>query len=324
MNPATDARIVILLPCFNDWNALDSLLPEIERVLQRHSITATVVLADDGSTSPPDKARLARHSHSAIAEIVLVELVRNLGNQSAIAVALSLIQEHIPCKSVVIMDSDHEDLPEYIGPLVQEGDRLKGIVFARRSRRNEGIVFRICYRIYQLIFRILAGRWIFFGNYSVVPSSLLSKVTSLPGLWSHYAATIAHSPLPYTSIRADRGSRRIGKTSMGFSSLVVHGFMSFVVHGRIVAARVFLTCVTLFALSLGSLALASFGAWDDAATEVSRTWLFALTMAMITAMSAFSLFIFLSIQSRIAVPPIREYAHHVRVITKLRNSHNDA
>ena len=45
------------------------------------------------------------------------------------------------------------------------------IVVAKRSTRSEGLKFLTFYNIYKLIFKILSGKVIDFGNFCYIPSS---------------------------------------------------------------------------------------------------------------------------------------------------------
>src|SRR5579862_4189479 len=104
---------VILIPLYNDWDALALLLPELDRVFTAHGIFPEVLIVDDSSTIPrPEK--LAGAPLSAIRSVTVLETRRNLGHQRALAVGMVYIHEHIPCRVVVVMDADGEDRPRDI------------------------------------------------------------------------------------------------------------------------------------------------------------------------------------------------------------------
>jgi hypothetical protein len=68
-----------------------------------------------------------------------------MGNQRAITMGLCYIEEKIPCKSVIIMDSDGEDRAEDIPKLIKKCDEESGgnIVFAKRKQYSRLTLHRI-------------------------------------------------------------------------------------------------------------------------------------------------------------------------------------
>ena len=160
--------LVILTPVCDDWRSLRLLLPKLDAALAEAGLAAEVVVVDDGSNEPrpPD---LAPAEATAISRIRLVSLARNLGHQRAIAIGLAWVQARLPCSAVVVMDGDGEDAPSDIPRLVaasrENGDRA--VVFAQRARRSEGLVFRFANGLYRIAHRLLVGRGIRFGNFSI-------------------------------------------------------------------------------------------------------------------------------------------------------------
>src|SRR5260221_11216676 len=111
----TQDRIVILIPMFNDWDAADLLLTDLDRALAGEPMSAEILFIDDGSTLPmPDT--FARRQFMALQAVDTLQLRRNLGHQRAIAIGLVYVYENIPCSAVVVMDADGEDRPSQIQP----------------------------------------------------------------------------------------------------------------------------------------------------------------------------------------------------------------
>jgi glycosyltransferase involved in cell wall biosynthesis len=252
-------KIIILMPTYNDWPSATALLPRIDSVLRRENMAAEVLMIDDGSNLSADLDQFSNLGLEGITKMELIELTHNLGNQRAIAVGISYVAAHATCDHLVVMDSDHEDNPDYIPRLVESSARKGGaLVFAERTQRSEGIVFRVCYRAYRFLFRMLTGASISAGNFSVIPGHLIRRVASLPGLWSHYSSSIVRERIPFEMIASSRGERYEGRSSMNWMRLIVHGFAALAVHADIVTARLFIAFSTLLgAIVLG--AIATFG-----------------------------------------------------------------
>jgi hypothetical protein len=67
---------------------------------------------------------------------------------------------------------------------------------AQRTRRSEGVLFRLFYRVYVLLFRLLTGNRINFGNSTVLPISQLHRLTNDQSIWNHFAPAIVRSRVP--------------------------------------------------------------------------------------------------------------------------------
>ena len=75
--------LVILAPVFNDWPAVRLLLPRLDTELAKNRLRARVVLVNDGSYVPPP-ASLVDAELSAISQLRVLSLRRNLGHQRAL------------------------------------------------------------------------------------------------------------------------------------------------------------------------------------------------------------------------------------------------
>src|SRR5687767_2692176 len=217
-------ELVIVSPVFDDWDAVGALLPALDRELAAAGATARVMLINDGSVQLPPPTLVASPLH-AIREVRVLSLRRNLGHQRALAVGLAFIYDQMPCEAVVVMDADGEDDPRDIQRLLAEAERQRGqaIIFARRMRRSEGIVFTALYRAYRTAHYALTGIRVQVGNFSVVPYPLLRRLVVMSDLWNHYAAAVFQSRIAYGMVPTARTKRLAGRSRMNFVALVAHG-----------------------------------------------------------------------------------------------------
>ena len=257
-------QIIIVMPVYEDWESAGMLCRAIDECLAAFpQIRATVLLVDDGSSSPqPDN--FPGQVPTTIESISVLRLRRNLGHQRAIAVALAHVQENIPGDAALIMDADGEDRPEDIPRLVEAfraSDRPV-TVFAERGRRVESFSFKLFYGVYRLLHRMLTGRTIRFGNFSLLPRRHIDSIVAYPELWNHYAAAVLKARIPYTTVRTDRGKRLRGKSQMSFVSLVIHGLSALFAGYEVVSTRLLvgtaLLGVAFFFLLLAVLAVRLF------------------------------------------------------------------
>jgi len=249
-------RIVILIPMFNDWDAADLLLSDLDRALTDYPMSAEVLFIDDGSTLPMPET-FARRPFTALQAVDILLLRRNLGHQRAIAVGLVYVYQNIPCRAVVVMDADGEDRPPDIRVLFEKftQENQRSIIFAARAKRLERPLFRLLYQIYRLVHWLLTGDPVRVGNFSIVPFESLGRLVVVPEIWNHYAAAVIRSRLRFQSIPIARGQRMAGNSKMNFIALLLHGLSAFFVYGDIVGAR--LLVVIALALLLEVVAVAA-------------------------------------------------------------------
>jgi len=232
-------QIVIAMPVYEDWDSALEVCQEIDLVFrEKKSVQITLFLIDDGSTKYTAPSKIS-FDPVAIENISILVLRRNLGHQRAIAVALARIQQHYKGDAVVVMDADGEDQPKDIPALIEAMGQAEhpAAVFAERGKRMENVAFRVFYQAYRVLHKVLTGRDIRFGNFSILPWCHLDSLVVFPELWNHYAATFIKSRLPYVRVRCERAARLRGRSHMSFVGLVVHGLSALFANQEVVGTR---------------------------------------------------------------------------------------
>ena len=307
--------IVILLPTYDDWESACILIPKLHEVLSDAATPVEYLLVDDGSVVPPPTEISIPGSPSP--GVSVLRLRRNLGNQRAIAVGLAWVHLNMPCSAIAVMDSDGEDTPQGLKLLLdafEKAGRTK-MIFAARRRRTEGPMFRILYACYKILHRILTGRAIRAGNFSVMASGHLSRLVAVPELWSHYPAAVFKARLPQESVPADRGHRLAGSSSMNLTSLVMHGLSASAVFAEVVALRLLAATfgfAWLALVGLGVVVAIRFGtdlAIPGWATLSAGVLIIILFQAFLMA----SVFVLLTLHGRSSLGflPIRDHVYFV-------------
>ncbi len=129
-------------------------------------------------------------------------------------------------------------------------------MFAKRERRSEEGAFRLFYAIYKLLFRLLTGQEISFGNFCSIPQLHLAQVTRLPMIWTHFASGVMRSGLPIDLLPTARAKRYAGKSRMNLVSLVMHGLSAISVYVDMMTVRLILGASVVVVLGvLGFLGL---------------------------------------------------------------------
>ena len=230
----------VLIPIYHDEESLVQLIHTLDSQLKDYPYSLDIVIVNDGG----DSCSPYMESPERIGEIHEILLATNLGHQRAIAVGLSELATWNLYKAVVVMDGDGEDKPEDVFRLIDSHlEKPEPIIVAARTKRSEGWAFRLFYHLYQLIFWIMTGKRINFGNFMLLPARVVSSIVYNPNLWNHLAATVLASKNPLEKVGTVRGERYQGQSKMNFEALVTHGLSAISVYLNTIFTRM------LFALS---------------------------------------------------------------------------
>jgi polyisoprenyl-phosphate glycosyltransferase len=142
-------RVSIAIPIYNEEEGIEELIRRTSAVLDAlpggpHEL----VLVDDGSADR--SLELLEEAARRDPRVVVVSLSRNFGHQQAICAGLDTARGDV----VVVMDGDLQDAPEAIPRFLETHARGFDVVYARRVRRKEGVLLRLCY---FLFYRLLAS-----------------------------------------------------------------------------------------------------------------------------------------------------------------------
>ncbi len=239
-------RKVVVMPVYEDLEASSKLFLELART---QGPDTYVVAVDDGSVRQPLQVSAIE---AAALEGVVIKLRRNVGHQRAIAIGLSYVAEHFDDNVIVIsMDSDGEDTPESITELVGGlSSPDVDVVVATRKSRVESLKFKSFYIVYKLLFSLLSGRKISFGNFMAAKMPAVRRLSSMQELWTHVAAAVLGSKLRVQTCALDRGARYAGRSKMNFVGLALHGFRALMVFAEDVLVRVGIACTLVAGLSV--------------------------------------------------------------------------
>lgn len=311
----TGEHLRICIPVYNDWASVGLLVDRLDAMAAGLGVTVSLLLVDDGSSEPPPDALSRRPA--CLQSIEVLRLRRNVGHQRAIALGLTFIHEQRPCTAVVVMDADGEDAPQDVPALVERCRReeFRSIVFAERARRSERIGFRVGYQLYKLLHRLLTGRSVEVGNFSVVPWSALQRLVGISEIWNHYAAAVYNARLPLVQVPIPRATRLAGKSRMNFVALVAHGLSAISVYSEIVGVRILAATSLVMGLALVALgATVAIRLWTDLAISGWATTAAALLGVLLVNLflvSSLAVAFVLQSRDRYSFLPLRDYQHYL-------------
>ncbi len=304
-------KLVLVTPVFNDWESLTILLQDINQQ-DLSGMEVSVVVINDASTVQPGAIDAQMNEYDSINRIDVLHLNCNLGHQKAITIGLAHVVDSLEFDAVIIMDSDGEDNPIYIPDMLQSyRDKRDNIIIARRDKRSESKAFKLGYYCYKLIFRVLTGETISFGNFCLIPKLQLKKLIYKETLWNHVASTILRSGLPLTMLSTRRGKRYAGQASMNFPSLVLLGLSAIAVFSDVVLLRTLIVSFLLCLLALISIGIVFFIKLFTALAipgwASSTMGIFTIIFIQSLMISIFILFIILANKSNRMFIPAKHY-----------------
>jgi hypothetical protein len=256
-------------------------------------------------------------------DVKILNLVRNLGHQKAIASGLGYIRENINYDKVLILDADGEDSPADAKRLLQASISIPDkIILGQRTSRQETNSFRFFYRLYKTAFRLLTGRRITFGNFMVIPKIQLEKLVYYSEIWSHLAGGILKSGLPFSTLNCHRGKRYAGNSKMSFHGLLMHGLGAIAVFIETIAGRLLVFSLILIGISLlAILALVGIKFFTNSAipgwtSTVMSAMLIILLQSFL--LSLFTIFLYLSSQSQRKFIPALHYKDYTGSVESIQ------
>ena len=304
--PINKQKICILIPVFEDFECL----PILEEKIKQHLspvIDYNILIIDDGSFKGLDKKLSIEDNR----RIKILTLSQNVGHQRSITIGLCYIREHCDCDQILIMDGDGEDNPADAVKLISASQKHSEptIYFARRDTRSEPISFKFGYLLYRVLFRVLTGKNIKFGNFSLVPKKMLDRITGIQEIWNHYAASIVFAKIPYIEVPSSRSGRIHGRPKMNFSSLILHGLSAISIFQQTVFLRLLIVSLMSLIISLAIVFIISI-----ASLHLDITYfIFSVFICLFFVLFNFTAIIF-SLKSRNKAPciPRQFWAHFIK------------
>jgi polyisoprenyl-phosphate glycosyltransferase len=311
-------KYVIVIPQYNDWDALNLLIECINEDVAADVLAATsLVIVDDCSSA--DYTYLTPFKGE---KIRIVRLYRNLGHQRAIAMGLSYVAKELPCDKVIVMDADGEDAPKDINALVAASQAAPDkIVFAQRTRRQESFMFQFFYGIYKFVFKQLTGKVITFGNFCIIPQRRLQNLVRVSEIWNNFPGGVIRSRLPYDAIPIERAKRLAGESKMNFVSLVMHGLSAISVMIDTTAVRILILSLIMSGVALVSIVVLVTGRflnlWRQLGWASSLSSAFAIVMLQAFLISLFLVFMVLQYRSQQQFIPVMYYKDFIERVDEV-------
>jgi hypothetical protein len=245
----------ILIPVFNDWESLLSLLNNIHALKINNIAHIKVLIVDDCSTEILNK----KIEFDSFKDIEIIKNLKNIGHGKSIAYGINYISKKNDFDYLIVMDGDGEDRPEEVKELILKSIDLPSLtITANRIKRSESAFFKLSYLLHKILTLVLTGYSIKFGNFMCIPKQDLNLIVSNKNLSVSFSGTIAKFIKNKTFIPSIRGVRYYGPTKMSFLKLIRHSLLIISTFRKEAALRlslIFLIYTTLIFYSLKNMIL---------------------------------------------------------------------
>jgi len=215
-------KIIILMPCYNDWPSIFKLLDNIDQEILELNGEFSVLIVNDGSN---EKMPESKRVYKNIKSVEVINMKKNQGHTRSNATGIRYLSKKENFDYLILMDGDGEDRPEEIKLLVNKVLKNEDVsVVAKRIKRSEGLIFSILYNLHKLITLVFTGRNMNFGHYSCLTKKDVDAISSKESLWGNYSGTVKKFISKLDNIPCARGMRYVQPSKMSFVKLVIHSF----------------------------------------------------------------------------------------------------
>ena len=212
----------ILIPVFNDWESLLSLLNNIHALKINNIAHIKVLIVDDCSSEILNK----KIEFDSFKDIEIIKNSKNIGHGKSIANGINYLTKKNDFDYLIVMDGDGEDRPEEVKELILKSINFpSATITANRIKRSESAFFKLSYNLHKILTLVLTGYSIKFGNFMCISKQDLNLITSNKNIFVSFSGTVAKFIKNKTYIPSTRGVRYHGPTKMSFLKLIRHSLL---------------------------------------------------------------------------------------------------
>ncbi len=244
-------RVSVAIPIYHEEAVVPELVRRTSAVLDSlpggpHEI----VFVDDGSSD--GTLGMLEAAAERDPRIVVVELSRNFGHQTALAAALDQVSGNV----VILMDGDLQDPPEAIPTLVDQYRQGYDVVYAQRVNRKEPWWLRMCYYVFYRLLAALSSIELPLdaGDFGLMSRRVVDEIRAMPEHHRYLRGLRTWVGFRQIGIPVERAARHVGRTKyspLKLLKLASDGIFAFSIvplRAAAILGAVAITCSLLFAL----------------------------------------------------------------------------
>ena len=206
-------KLDVVVPLYNDEEVIESLCETVFNTLQNKFQSIRMILIDDGSTD--ESYSVALRMRSVYDAIDVIKLAGNFGQHRAILAGLRSTSADL----VAVMDSDLQDRPEHIPPLVERMlEDGTSLAIARRIRRVDSLRKRLFSRLFATTSNLLVPFKVdpHLGAFRVMRQSIVKQICEVKEHTGTPFSMLYSLRVPYSAVDLEREARTAGTTGYTF------------------------------------------------------------------------------------------------------------
>jgi len=212
--------ISLVVPVFNETQAIDPFLKKISTILDKTSSRWEMVFINDGSSDETLETLLKHQKLNK--KIRILDFSRNFGKEAALSAGLKYAKGDV----VIPIDVDLQDPPEIIPKMIAFWREGYDVVLAiRRSRDGDSFIKRITASLFYIILNKISEISIprQAGDYRLLDRRVVNILNSLQEKNRFMKGLFAWVGFKTTHIMFDRKERQNGETSFNYLQLLNFG-----------------------------------------------------------------------------------------------------
>jgi glycosyltransferase involved in cell wall biosynthesis len=222
--------ISIILPVHNEEGNLGDLIVELNKLIESENERYDIELlfVDDGSTDGSYSILKAQAERNT--SIKVISFTRNFGHQ----LALRAGYDHCDSNIVVSMDSDMQDPPLLVSPMLRKYEEGYSIVYAFREKRFEPTLRLLIIKSFYFLFTKMVPKYMFgeASDFRLVTREIV-EIIRLSRPDAHFIrGLVAWTGFDYACVPYDRPNRTKDQSSYSLLSLLELGLTGLILHSR--------------------------------------------------------------------------------------------
>ena len=221
-------KISILVPCYNESEALPALIRELGKVASALSqYQWEFLFVNDGSKD--DTLSVLRTLRSQDNRVIYIDLSRNFGKETAMMAGF----DHVSGDCTIIMDADLQHPPQVIPDMIAKWEEGYDDVYARRlSRGKESWMRKVLSLLYYRILNRSTRMEVLpnVGDFRLLDRRCIDALCQMRESNRYTKGMYCYIGFRKTFVDFETQDRVAGKTSMNYRSLfnlAIEGLLSF-------------------------------------------------------------------------------------------------
>jgi len=213
---SVEIMISVVIPIYNEAENIPELYCRITSSAAEWGDDYEVVIVDDGSSD--SSFQHLERLHRQDPRWKVLSFSRNFGHQ--VAVSAGLFYSHGDV--VAIMDADLQDPPEELSQFLDKWREGYHVVYAIRTKRKEGLLKRVSYKLFYRVLHRLASIDIPVdaGDFCVMDRSVIEVLKAMPERARFVRGLRSWSGFRQVGVAYERASRHAGAPKYTWSHLV--------------------------------------------------------------------------------------------------------